>query len=95
MSRSYRYHNIVGLASGHHTSEKYDKRLVNKGVRHKSKIILNTVNDVESLSKSHFPIRDDIKDHWDFVKDGTLRISPTDTWLSDSIHFTKDGKMRK
>lgn len=95
MSKSYRYHNIIGLCAGHHTSEKYDKRLTNKGIRHKSKIIINNHPNYDDLSHSDLPIKDDIRDHYDFAKDGTIMIDPSDEWISKSIHFTKDGKMRK
>ena len=90
MSRSYKHYPHIGLAR----SEKFDKRLVNKGVRRRVKTILTTSSDFDDLSNSCFPLREDIKDVYDFAKDGGIDLDPNDIDCQWG-HYYINGKLRK
>jgi hypothetical protein len=62
MSRSYRKHDIIGNA-GH--SEKYDKRIANRILRHHAKRLLHVDPEQEV-----FPIMREVSDKWCMSKDG-------------------------
>ena len=66
MSRSYRHTPIAGCACG--ASDKYDKRLANRRLRHKTNRIL--MCDVEALAETVYPLMREVSNVWDFVKDG-------------------------
>lgn len=87
MSRSYKKYPHIGFSP----SEKFDKRQVHKKLRHKCKEILHRHGDTENITESHFPTRDDIKDHWDYAKDGGYDEDPK----TDDYHYYLDGKLRK
>lgn len=89
MSRSYKKYPYIGCSD----SEKFDKRYVNKRLRSKVKVILNTTNDTENLIDSDLPTRDDIKDTYDFAKDGGYDLNPKED--KDLARFNKKGKLVK
>ena len=106
MSRSYRHHNIMPYTGC--KSEKYDKHLTNRGLRRKSKRIIHNSDNLEDLLECDFPIKGEIRDRWDFGKDGrcflpsgTQLFNDKDGWDSNSpnkywnYYVTKDGHIRK
>src|SRR4030042_2513556 len=65
MGKSFRKTDMIGNGYGHHTSEKYDKRLCNKTLRHKVKDLIRIYPDTEI-----FPAVREVSNVWDFCKDG-------------------------
>lgn len=62
MSRSFRKHDIIGNGG---CSEKDDKRIANRILRHNIKRLLHIDPEQEIL-----PIMDEVSDKWDMNKDG-------------------------
>ena len=68
MSRSFRHTPITG--HGHHSSEKEDKRIANRSMRHTNRI--RVLYDKEPL------IMDEVMDVWSMSKDGKMKMFRTD-----------------
>lgn len=92
MSRSYKNYPHIGFSD----SEKFDKRYTHKRLRSKCKQLLNkrNIDGDNGLTKIDLPVRDEIKDHWDYAKDGGVDLEPRDRDLFN-VHFNKNGKLRK
>jgi len=89
MSRSYKHYPHYGFSS----SEKFEKKFVNKGFRRRAKIILATSSEPWMLSGYDFPLREDIKDTYYFSKDGGVDIDPNDSdW---TYRYFINGKLSK
>jgi hypothetical protein len=65
MSRSYRKHDIIANCGRGGGSEKYDKRLANRSLRHNVTRLLHVDPEQEIL-----PVMREVSDKWDMNKDG-------------------------
>jgi len=70
MSRSKRKTPVVGFTTSR--SEKQEKRLINRALRRKSKVILKDVDEEENYI---LPIADDYMNVWSMSKDGKQRMT--------------------
>lgn len=86
MSRSYKDYPHIGFAN----SEKFDKRFVNRRFRRRAKIILATSSEPSYIALYDFPLREDIKDRYNFAKDGGIDLDST-----DDFYYFLNGKLRK
>lgn len=66
MSRSYRHTPIAGIACG--ASDKYDKQLANRRLRHKVNRVLK--RSIGVLTDMIYPLMREVSNVWSFVKDG-------------------------
>ena len=80
MTRSRKHNPICGIAVC--KSEKKDKQIINRILRHKVKAVLKN-NDLESLEEIIIPKKDEIMDKWSMGKDGKQRIE------KDSLYYNK------
>ena len=71
MSRSRRKTPIVSWTTA--KSEKEDKRIINRILRHKVKQTLKT-KDIDELEEYIEPKKDEIMDVWNMSKDGKQRV---------------------
>jgi hypothetical protein len=70
MSRSHKKHPFIGTTSA--KSEKKDKRIVNRQVRHKVNQALKYPDKFDE--NALYLKKEDISDIWDFAKDGKHRV---------------------
>lgn len=70
MSRSRRKTPIIGVCGGRRRSEKDDKRLCNRALRRKTKIV------VAQGEQEVFPVPNEVLDPWAMPKDGKMRFDP-------------------
>jgi len=76
MSRSFRnrrFHGKGGFTSFvGYTSNKEDKVLANKRLRHRNNQILRDIHDIDKLVEDKFPLMTlrEVSDVWDFASDG-------------------------
>lgn len=80
MSRSRKKHPICGITTC--KSEKQDKRIINRIIRHKVKAAFKH-SDVEKLEEFIEPKKDEIMDVWGMGKDGRQRVE------KDSPYYKK------
>ena len=80
MSRSRRHHAICGISCA--KSEKQDKRIYNRILRHTIKQALK-YKDTEELEGFVFPKKDEVMNIWSMAKDGKQRIN------KDSFFYNK------
>jgi len=73
MSRSRKHTPIFAMACA--KSEKFDKILMHKKIRSKSKQILKDVDDIDP-DTIIFPTKDEVMNQWDMAKDGKGYYSP-------------------
>jgi hypothetical protein len=78
MSKSRKKHPIGGVTTA--KSEKQDKRIINRRLRHISKQILKD-NEVAAI----FPVKNDIMTKWDMSKDGKVRVDKSSKWYRKSL----------
>lgn len=71
MSRSRKKHPIIGVTTA--KSEKFDKRLINRNIRHQVKRTLNNT-PIEELDNFLEPKKNEIMDKWSIQKDGKIYI---------------------
>lgn len=91
MSRSFRKNNIISITTcGYKISEKEEKRRAHKNLRTKSKQELH-INGEDSM----LPVIREVSNVWQWKKDGKQRISDWRNCPDKSLHFTKEGKLRK
>ena len=81
MSRSSRKHPICGIAA---KSEKKDKRIINRILRHKVKAALKN-KDIEELEEFIEPKKDEIMDVWGMAKDGKQRIEKDSPYYKEVL----------
>jgi len=80
MTRSIKHNPICGIAVC--KSEKKDKQIINRILRHKVRAVLKT-KDLEELEEFLEPKKDEIMDKWSMGKDGKQRIE------KDSPYYDK------
>lgn len=91
MSRSFRKNNIISITTyGYKISEKEEKRRAHKNLRSKSKQEIH-INGEDSL----LPDIREVSNVWMWKKDGKQRIYDWKNCPDKSLHFTKEGKLRK
>jgi len=97
MSRSYKKHAFCSNScAGDKYGEKDDKQRCNRTLRHANKIIEKEITkDVETSEEKHFYKKNELRNTntYLFRKDGKSLVDPS--CVDTSIHWTKDGKMRK
>lgn len=98
MSRSYKHHNIcANTCCGYDGSEKKDKQRANR--KHRSKcnqILKDHVDDREDFSEvSDLPLMREVDDKYTWLKDGKHLIADWKKCSDKSLHFTKDGKLKR
>lgn len=97
MSRSYKKHPFISnTAAGVHRGEKDDKQICNRNIRHTNKILEKEITkDVDTSDEKNFAVKNELghSTTWMFRKDGKSLVGPD--CIDTSIHWTKDGKMRK
>lgn len=74
MSRSRKKNPITGVTCA--KSEKEDKRIINRNIRHKVKATFKTKN-IEELEEFIEPKKDEIMDVWQMAKDGKMNYKGT------------------
>jgi hypothetical protein len=67
MSRSRKKHAIGSITTA--KSEKFDKRVMNRNLRHKVKQVFRT-SSIDKLEEYIEPSKDEIMDIWNMQKDG-------------------------
>jgi len=82
MTRSRKHNPICGIACC--KSEKKDKQIINRILRHKVKATLKTSN-LESLEEIIIPKKDEIMDKWSMGKDGKQRIEKDSPWYNKGV----------
>lgn len=98
MSRSYKHHNIcANTCCGYDGSEKKDKQRANR--KHRSKcnqILKKHSNDREDFSEiSNLPLLREVDNKCTWLKDGKHLIVNWKNCPDKSLHFTKDGKLKR
>ncbi len=81
MSRSRKKNPILGVAS---KSEKKDKQIMNRILRHKVNTVLKKT-PIEELDNFIEPKKSEIIDIWDMSKDGKHRISKDSEYYAKSL----------
>jgi hypothetical protein len=81
MGKSYKKNPITGFTTA--KSEKKDKRILNRKLRHQIKRILD--GDLEEIEESILPTQDEIMDVWDMAKDGKQRINKNSEFYKKAI----------
>jgi hypothetical protein len=85
MGKSYKKHPFTGFTTA--KSEKDDKRLVNRNVRHKVNVMLKHI-DLNKIDEDEVDLtldKEDISDVWDFAKDGKMRVTPSDPFYKKAM----------
>jgi len=81
MSHSYKKHAIIGITTA--KSEKKDKRIVNRQVRHKVNQALK--NPDKFNENALYLDKKDISNIWDFAKDGKQRIDKNSKFFKKTL----------
>ena len=80
MSRSRKKNPVGGITTA--KSEKFDKRIINRIIRRKSKRLIE-IGDPENIV---FPVKEEVMDIWDMQKDGKIRWNKKDgDWYEKAI----------
>ena len=82
MSRSRKKHAITGVTTAR--SEKDDKRIINRVIRHKVKSKLRKKN-IEELENFLEPEKNEIMDKWNMSKDGKIWFDKKDKYYKKAI----------
>lgn len=82
MSRSRKKNPVTGIAMA--KSEKQDKRIINRIIRHKVKATLKK-KDLEELEEFLEPKKDEIMDRWSMAKDGKTRYEKNSPYYEKVI----------
>jgi hypothetical protein len=82
MSRSRKKNPIVGVTTA--KSEKLDKRILNRILRHKVKNSMKT-KDLSELEEFLEPKKDEIMNVWKMQKDGKQRIEKNSKYYQKAI----------
>jgi hypothetical protein len=82
MSRSRKKHPITGFTCA--KSEKENKRIMNRIIRHKVKTQFKT-KDLEELEEFLEPKKDEVMDVWSMAKDGKQRFNKNDVYYKKSL----------
>lgn len=75
MAHSYKKSPITGTTTA--KSEKFDKRKINRIIRHKVRTTMKTT-DLKELEEFLEPTKDEIMDVWNMQKDGKINWKGTD-----------------
>ena len=85
MGKSFKKHPFTGVTTA--KSEKKDKRITNKKVRHKVKQTLNYIKNEEEIEENIklYLDKKDVSDVWSFAKDGKSRIDKSSRFYKKAI----------